>query len=48
MSAREKDPARQVNREEPDTHVSLVFFLEENREVTEEEFTLLCVPCPRD
>lgn len=32
----ENDPARQVVREEPDTLVSLVFFLEEPREVTEE------------
>lgn len=35
--AREKDPARQVIREEPDTLVSLVFFLEESREVSEQD-----------
>ncbi|MDF1815202.1 MAG: DUF2314 domain-containing protein [Verrucomicrobiales bacterium] len=32
----EKDPSRQIIREEPETLVSLVFFLEEAREVTEE------------
>ena len=34
--AREKDPARQVIREEPESLISLVYFLEEPREVTEE------------
>ena len=33
---REKDPARQVVREEPDTLVSLVFLMEDPREVTED------------
>jgi uncharacterized protein YegJ (DUF2314 family) len=34
--AREKDPARQIIREEPESLISLVFFLEDPREVTEE------------
>lgn len=34
---RENDPARKVIKEEPDSLVSLVFFLEEAREVTEDD-----------
>ena len=34
--SREKDPSRQVLREEPESLVSLVFFLEDPREVNEE------------
>ena len=35
--AKENDPSRQVIREEPDTLISLVFFLEESREISEDD-----------